>query len=829
MEINFQYSAKPGLRIIPNVMEGKLIWVRGLNGIGKSLAATIFVIATSNYQFSHKNIYESLRKALNFVEIDVSIDKNKLYKIKLYPEKWEFFDESLSINENTLGKYYFNEEEISIDEFKKDFKAKIVKGNETLSTQIQDIINRNISILSDWEKDSIFARKVYSDFITKYKPQLCLDRIDILEEKKSEIDKLEKEISNLKIEMEFSENNLKMLRDIIAVENNIKFLSENNLDDLSLKLKNNEVVLNNLQLKFDSLISSRDALRFKLREENVSIKNLYDSFINKNIKYEKDVEQLKKELINDLKISQIEIMYKNFESDIIENGIHNKLLNLSVDESNYRKQKEDIFIKKHVRETAQIIISRLVPEIKKTPDEIIAEGFLNFIQQNIEITINDLKKLIESREKKVIEILNNSNEDEVNKKLQSIQIERNKINIIIKKLKDFTKIQNEFSENYEQIKDLEQKLGKQNEAITNKINEIENEIKNENFEIYITQKDITDNKYKIEKIKTLDSLSNLQDRKKTILRNIEKLSNIDIKFIDENIINDYENKKNILNDKLIFSLKEHEINKNELESDLKLIKNELKNIENDKENNFILKNIDKKLPTIEVLKIINNNIKEFIDYLDINIVNQIANTKYELIEMLKFQKRTDIIEEYKNIELGKKIEKIFNEEFLINYNKPEFLNHVFKGNKEITGFDLKNNEIKLENINGEEITRPIAAFSSGEKAFAFAMATISSFSQEIATYKILFLDEFGALLDYMKEDVLLAELKDIFQKGKVSKIVILLPIKSDINEQNLQLQNTLQYVKDKDKKEIENKIAENNQNLISFKKDSYYQIRDDKI
>lgn len=130
-------------------------------------------------------------------------------------------------------------------------------------------------------------------------------------------------------------------------------------------------------------------------------------------------------------------------------------------------------------------------------------------------------------------------------------------------------------------------------------------------------------------------------------------------------------------------------------------------------------------------------------------------------------------------EVLKFLEAIFNKYLQEFYDNPIFFKYVFEGFVKIKTFNLRTNEISLIDDKGEVQTKPINTFSTGQKAFAFSIAMMSIVFSRPSENKVLILDEFGALLDFMREDVLIKQIKlKIIAQNFVDKIVIILPVRT---------------------------------------------------
>ena len=69
MEIAFEYKGRAGLRVLDRFIDGRIIEVQGLNGIGKSVAAQLLEIISGEHVFQRHADFESLKSALKSATI----------------------------------------------------------------------------------------------------------------------------------------------------------------------------------------------------------------------------------------------------------------------------------------------------------------------------------------------------------------------------------------------------------------------------------------------------------------------------------------------------------------------------------------------------------------------------------------------------------------------------------------------------------------------------------------------------------------------------------------------------------------------------------------
>lgn len=115
-------------------------------------------------------------------------------------------------------------------------------------------------------------------------------------------------------------------------------------------------------------------------------------------------------------------------------------------------------------------------------------------------------------------------------------------------------------------------------------------------------------------------------------------------------------------------------------------------------------------------------------------------------------------------------------------NMDAFRKHVFNGNV-VTYVDPNKNILKYKNSEGEEFTKFMSEYSTGERAFAFSMANIfNAMTLWKGKNTFLVLDEFGAMLAEDKESFLIESLNRMQSDSNwPTQYVIILPYKGEFN------------------------------------------------
>jgi hypothetical protein len=108
---------------------------------------------------------------------------------------------------------------------------------------------------------------------------------------------------------------------------------------------------------------------------------------------------------------------------------------------------------------------------------------------------------------------------------------------------------------------------------------------------------------------------------------------------------------------------------------------------------------------------------------------------------------------------------------------PEIAETVLEGG-EFQEIDLAAAEIAWTDKKGSPIRRPIEAFSSGEAAFTYILASILQRSDVAAENRVLILDEFGAFIQGDRIRVLLEFLRrEVLEKHRADQVVVVLPLR----------------------------------------------------
>jgi hypothetical protein len=123
--------------------------------------------------------------------------------------------------------------------------------------------------------------------------------------------------------------------------------------------------------------------------------------------------------------------------------------------------------------------------------------------------------------------------------------------------------------------------------------------------------------------------------------------------------------------------------------------------------------------------------------------------------------------------------RYYEDKFGALLRSPEIQKALFEGGS-FEDFDLLRREVTWRTPTMELRRRPIEAFSSGERAFTYVLATVLQLQQnsERARNRLLVLDEFGAFIEADRLDRLVGFLTDqLLGAGIADQVVIILPLR----------------------------------------------------
>ena len=551
------------------------------------------------------------------------------------------------------------------------------------------------------------------------------------------------------------------LNEKIDLVRNIIIWIDNNPDDLKTEIRE-------LNLKLEKSKKRADEILVELKEIDDKIKNIEQekrSFIREYLdtkdKYEKRKLNLYRKFSKNYAEEASEIR-KAEDLEFIEKWESKKYVRLKEMQS----QLNELFYGSQEL-TGHVVkkMSRLITIL----DESVAEGigdqlFIDSYFKNdlLQITFEEIRKLVTDN---LGNLGKNPEYKSLEKKISLINEEVKKLNAIL-----------DFIQKWKILLEKDNDLKRKRVEITN--NSLDQLVQPEMVRKLLDRQD----KLLIEQSQIDMQLSNQFTKLEDLNNKLKKTENLSSK---QNLEREFREKYgsapkewNKLFDSMNETLKKEVSKKNGLEYMLNKINDNLDIIQKEiNKNKNVIMSIAKSNNVYDLMEW-NRYVKNHIKRIDI-VINRILEPFKDhiknIIMICSIVERKPSIEENSYTEY---VFELYNRIFLATYKNPTFFKYLFQEYNTIKQFDIFSREIFFIKLNGAEERRKLSEFSSGEKAYAFIRAMIS-FLDENAKYKILFIDEANALLDFIYLKELLDFQNDLIDKRKVSKIINILPIGED--------------------------------------------------
>lgn len=121
-------------------------------------------------------------------------------------------------------------------------------------------------------------------------------------------------------------------------------------------------------------------------------------------------------------------------------------------------------------------------------------------------------------------------------------------------------------------------------------------------------------------------------------------------------------------------------------------------------------------------------------------------------------------------------------EFTSRFRTREIAEALFDGAESVS-LDLKSLSVSWTMSDGTSRNRPLEAFSSGERAFAYTLARLESLASEPTQNRVIALDEFGAFVARDRLDRLVRFLHNRILGTVAQQVLIILPLTQDYSAQ----------------------------------------------
>lgn len=761
--MKIKFSTKGELTTIPEIKPAKLMKVIGINGIGKSMAAVFLEIASGNYRFKNENQFIEIKN--RFQECIIKIETNKDFlEIFLTPGTWVFNKNDFKLEEDSIGFFKQNGKTIVFDKFKEILSVKIVRGDENFETQLKLVSNIFIDILDKYLNDISTKISKIKEYQNNFDTKTNFKLLTKYKEIQNNYSELNNGITKAKDEFQKISSEIDILKTKINIIGSIIIWNENDPEVMQQKISSDKSQIEIYEKKFEDITIELNEIEKLIenieKKKRVQIKKYIEEKNKQDKKKGLLIKKISKNFPNDVKDI---IKAKNIEAT--ENLIENKKDTLKNVKENYDLSiTGEIKIKNTLLEKFKLIKNILNESISEgLGDRTIIEDYYEEIF--LEIKIEELNNFIKNR----ILILEKSPEHITQiEKLEELSKDFNSIKLLLENIKEWKKIIN---------KDNELQKWKTNLTSNNLDQFLEPEIIKNSLD---KQDKLLNDKQQINmkltglKTELNEFSKRLELAKKLKTRDLLKSELQQFYSIIPDNLNDEK-------DKIEEELNLKITKKNGLEYNLDNLNNKKESLE--KQINQIKEKMMKIASEFKYQTFLNwTNYLENHSKKIIKLINEIFIPFYDFIKRLRdlfFDIERD--KPIKNIEYLPLISEIYNRFFLETYNNPSFFKYVFTGYKEIKDFDIIEKKIVFIKENNSEDHRSLIDFSSGEKAYAFIRAMINLF-REKSKYKILFIDEANALMDYLRSGDLLDFQIELINEGHFDKIINILPIKNPPNK-----------------------------------------------
>ncbi len=765
ISVEIDSQPKRGLKIIRGFDDGRIIDVFGNNGVGKSSAALVLMISTGDYRFRNKLMFERFRDQIG--ELIIRIKKDDIeYKIQFTPSKWVLNDRNMSIVLESVGIFHENGNHILASEFRSKFEIKMVKGNETLSTQLEhfgDLISKKLlklkeSVDNEYQSELDSLRNLQNKVIKKI--DQLRDLVDL------ETDSM-KEYNNYKIERIALEQKKEILADI---DKQLEVLVEWGEDNIP-----------GLHRKEVSLSEEKDVLYEHLKSLSDDIKDLEKKIGGSKAKQARALERAQTQRDKAAKNNQKKRkkIAETIMGETILKEIHSKGIEKTIDSQEIKvieiERKNEELVKD--METQNSIVVAL-KEIFRLVREIVVRGlgeetaFYIPILKEGTVAPKAIKfSFLEEQLKDMLKYTTPSNIEEEKRKLDKL-LEILKIETeILHLLQDLQKSSNNLDSAKDNVSKIAEKLGESAVELKKQVttlDQLKEEKENTNDNYIDIEAELNKTRSRISLLKSFPTRDSLQDK-------IIDLLNKSLPSTAEIELNDYSEVKRLLRDlKCKIEEDNHQIGvydglMKQIIEGKKIRAKESKKIVraltkfSDKSGISLKDFIKKSESEMEHLNKQTEDLKT------------ISNTIGDLIHALTMAFEGEGDKKSVKEQSAKDIQNLFNRFFVETYSSESFMKNVFNQYDKVKGFNLNEREIILVS-NGEEVTRSLEDFSSGEKSYAYARAMMS-IPMTRGTSKILVLDEFEALLDHTLTQDLCTFEETLINSNSITKIINIHPDK----------------------------------------------------
>lgn len=142
------------------------------------------------------------------------------------------------------------------------------------------------------------------------------------------------------------------------------------------------------------------------------------------------------------------------------------------------------------------------------------------------------------------------------------------------------------------------------------------------------------------------------------------------------------------------------------------------------------------------------------------------------------------LSERSGLELAVPVRRHYEERFAQDLQVKEVRDALFDGSEDVL-VDLASMTTTWVSRDRQTQTRPLEAFSSGERAFAYTLVKVDRLASIRSANHAVFLDEFGSFVAHDRFQILMDYLKEHALGQIADQIVLILPLREKANEQEL--------------------------------------------
>lgn len=800
MEIKFEYEGRAGLRVLDGFIDGKIIEVQGLNGIGKSVAAQLLEIISGEHVFQRRSDFESLRSALKSATVSITglpRERNTI-RVVSTPEKWVFTQED-QIRPDTVGEFYVDGEMSPAKEAMSWISTRIIRGNDTIISQMREVLIRNredvVQKHMTAKRNFEFAQGLKSDFLG-ISPE---DNVTVFKRARESLSANRVKESELQKDIGRTSSVLTALKQLLQMKEQIEELQKADFPTLSERIEGLETDLSKNLQKQEVLTREIESLQTQVAAQSVQNQQQANTLAALLARLENEEEELRGGLAEAIQLLDLPI------DDLTPGGLERQLTALDKRNSDrmdgLESRWKEVSAHLELAGVGHSLVFRLIPAVQKGfGEKIIGQGEIDRLGI-VELSVSQLERLVRNRLSVLDRETSDLPEEEYKKEADSLRVQRQHVQgalSVVKSLRKKIRGKTDTANRLNRLQTSIDRLGAQRVQTLKKSLE---ELRQQELYSRIELARMRETYERLSGYRNLADLSNKYE---------SELSKLNLKQDVASVYEQFQRTSIAYEANLEEVQRQIQENGNVIRKLGNDFLEEIRRLAEKKELSYFVVNpnqptIDEAAASIEQTHL---KINQFVDSCD--QVHDFVGRVHESINIMLQQLQGKELKKRELEDIISALRQIYSDYFVSVYQAPEFLSYVFKGFKNVVRFDMEKNEVILENVDGQEYSRPLTAFSSGERAFAFSLAMIEITARRKEVNKLLILDEFGALLDYERSEVLKRHLKEKIENEEIAdKVIIILPAREDLRERVSSMEAALETQK------VKSPVGE--KELIQFK------------